>query len=96
MKDKNTQIPYIVECNNCKKDFDTKINIKKKRKEKIIDVGLECPHCKYFFHSYYLSSDLIKKQKALRKIRGNSQYFKKRQIAYKKKFDALQNKIEGV
>lgn len=88
----NMQIPQVVECTNCRKQFNTKANVKERRTAKVIDIGLECPHCKYFFHSYYLTPDLIKRQRGLKKLRGAPDYRKVLKV-YQKKFNALQKRL---
>lgn len=86
----------IATCNNCRKEFDILTNIKRIYKAKIIDIGLACPHCQTFFHSYYLNKNLVKKQKALKNFRTNPKLFKTKQSRYTKLFNAFQEKYKGV
>lgn len=86
----------LVVCNNCQKEFDMVTNTQRIKKAQITDIGLKCPHCKFFFHSYYLNTELIRKQKLLRKLRNNPILFKNKQAKYKKIFDAAQEKYANV
>lgn len=60
----------IVLCKNCNSTFDTSkigfISNPVEGLEDVEDIGLECPKCKTWFHSYYLSKELKKLQTGIR------------------------------
>lgn len=76
-------------CSNCKQVFNFRnvgFTSKPTLIEGIEDVGIECPNCEAFVHSYYLNDELkaMQNPKATRKVRR----------AYKHKFLKLQRWVE--
>lgn len=76
-----------VSCNKCGKEFDF-LPKQRQRNKNITEIGLECPHCEEWFHSYFLTPVLIRMQATLKRNR------KRRNIrAYAKEFEKVQSEL---
>lgn len=79
-----------IECNGCQQSFKLdQVLSERKLDNDISEVGLICPGCQKWYHSYFSNDEL----ENLRNQLGNSPIRKKRR-EYKKKFDRLQKKLK--
>lgn len=90
--------PPECQCTKCLMQFRIK-HTSIKLPDGVFDVGLTCPHCGNFVHSFYDNAELRSRRAALRKIektQRNSRQDRKRYLRYlerfTKSFDALQRK----
>lgn len=90
MKKKKKQQPLKVSCDNCKKEFKLKFQIKK-IKDDIERVYFVCPKCKKEYTCYY-TNDLIKdKQNQLRELSKleNLEHTEKKRTTLKRELSML-------
>lgn len=85
-----------VDCNKCGKEFEFKPQ-QQQHNENVIEIGLKCPHCEEWFHSYFLTPQLLKIQEGLKKdrkrgkIKAYAKAFAKVQVELRRRY-----KIEPV
>lgn len=93
----------IVVCNGCRAEYPLTVTERPLSDTGDIDVGVECPHCHYWTHSYYLNRRLKSLQQTLKRLRAKAgksekhwQRFKQKQAHYQRLFDDLnQGSLEG-
>ena len=76
-----------VDCNECSREFEFKPE-QRQYNENVREVGLKCPHCGEWFHSYFLTSKLLKMQEGLKKNRKRGKI-----RAYAKEFAKVQGRL---
>lgn len=80
-----------VDCNKCDKEFAFKPEQRQYNKN-VIEIGLKCPHCEEWFHSYFLTQKLLKMQEGLKqnrkrgKIKAYAKEFAKVQAELRKRY----------
>jgi len=77
----------IIICDNCKRQVKT-IQSNKPFKNDFIDVGLECPHCETFYHSYYDHPKLQARRKKLKNTDA------KKELAARKRYTTYFQKMQ--
>jgi len=66
-----------IKCNKCGNYFEQTVKVQKlgkKENRMWASIGIECPHCKSFFHSYFTHDKLEKRRKKLKKIKNENRF----------------------
>jgi len=58
----------IVKCSHCQKSFVPRFT-ERQREPDLFEIGLECPHCEVWVHSYFLNKNLKKRQRVIQERR---------------------------
>jgi hypothetical protein len=62
--------PPSVQCTHCQKRFALAGNLERRplaSNRQVVDVGLACPHCRHFVHSYFDTPKIRRGRKSLKK-----------------------------
>lgn len=76
-----------IDCNKCGKEFEFEPK-QRQYNENVREIGLKCPHCGEWFHSYFLTPKLLKMQERLKKNRKRGKI-----RAYAKEFAKVQSEL---
>lgn len=71
-------------CPDCLKRFPS-FEYSGRTREDVKEIGIECPNCKSWFHSYFLNEDLETNRPSLKSPRRERRAYKKRFQAFQKK-----------
>lgn len=77
-----------IKCNACEKELEVSKNTIEIKHKEITQLGIKCPHCLTFYHSFFLNKNLVALQKKLKKV--SDKKFERLNAVYQKKFIAFQ------
>lgn len=87
----------LVECNNCKRDFETNIKIEE-HENNVEEVYFDCPYCNERYLAYYTNRSIRDKQKDVKeeqKKLGSKSKIERMRADIEQDINNLKVKMEG-
>lgn len=89
-------VALSVICDRCKQETGPLKQTGRKLKRGFLDIGLSCPHCGLWVHSYYSSPELEKAARILGNFKAHAGRSKEDRRRYEQKLIEVQRKQERV